>query len=170
MLSNRGGKEGMAKNNYSIGISLLAVAFVLLLGKLGVFSFLGSLFWPIFIFVPGLLLHFLYFGRVLPSGVLIPGGILVTYSLLFFYSNIFGWKTMGYIWPGFLFGIAVGLYEYYLFDRNSPKAALTASLVLAIASAVLFGFIFLFKAGIYFIVFLLVLAGIFMVLRRPKRW
>jgi hypothetical protein len=157
----------MAKNNYSIGIVLIAAAVFLLLGKLGIFHFLGSLLWPLFVLIPGLLLHFFYFNRVLPSGVLVPGGMLVTYSLMFFFCNILGWHTMGYLWPGFIFGVAVGLYELYIFNRQSDRRVLTAAIVVAITAAALFAMMLLLKLSIYFIALLLVLAGIVIMMRKP---
>jgi hypothetical protein len=160
----------MARNNYSLGFILIVVAVVLLLGKLGVFGFLGSLFWPIFVLLPGLLLHFLFFGRILPVGVLVPGGILITYALMFFYCNIFGWGSMKYLWPGFIFGVAVGLYELHIFNRNSLRGTFTASFVLAVISLVLFAIAFLFTVSIYVIALVLIAIGLIMMLRRRRSW
>jgi hypothetical protein len=160
----------MARNNYSVGLVLIGIAVILLLGKLGVFSFLGGLLWPVFILLPGVVFHFLYFSRVLPSGVLVPGGILVTYSLMFFFCNIFGWGAMSYLWPGFIFGVAVGLYELHLFDRHSGKGVLTAAMILAAISAVFFALAFMFTAGIYFIIFVLLVAGVGLIMTRKRGW
>ncbi|MFM9329747.1 hypothetical protein [Paenibacillus mesotrionivorans] len=160
----------MARNNYSVGLVLIGIAVILLLGKLGVFSFLGGLLWPVFILLPGVVFHFLYFSRVLPAGVLVPGGILVTYSLMFFFCNIFGWGAMSYLWPGFIFGVAVGLYELHLFDRHSGKGVLTAAMILAAISAVFFALAFMFTAGIYFIIFVLLVAGVGLIMTRKRGW
>lgn len=160
----------MTRNRYSIGVVLIIIAVILLLGKLGVFAFLGKMLWPVFVLAPGLLLHFLYFGRMLPSGVLVPGGILVTYSVMFFYCNLFGWHSMSYLWPGFIFGVAVGLYELQLFDRNAPRGTMTAALILGAIAAVLFAISLLFSLSIYVIALLLVAVGIVMVMRRPRSW
>jgi hypothetical protein len=160
----------MARNNYSVGLVLIGIAVILLLGKLGVFSFLGGLLWPVFILLPGVVFHFLYFSRVLPAGVLVPGGILVTYSLLFFFCNIFGWGAMSYLWPGFIFGVAVGLYELHLFDRHSGRGVLTAAMILAAISAVFFALAFMFTAGIYFIIFVLLVAGVGLIMTRKRGW
>src|SRR4051794_13322915 len=102
----------MSKNQYSVGILILVAGVIILFGKLGVFGFIGSVFWPLFILVPGVLLHVLFFGRMLPAPVLIPGGILSTYGLLFLVCNITSWGTMTYLWPVFILGVAVGLYEF----------------------------------------------------------
>jgi hypothetical protein len=160
----------MAKNNYSLGLILIVLAVVLLLGKLGVIGFLGNLFWPIFILLPGILFHILYFSRILPVGVLVPGGMLVTYSILFFYCNVFGWSSMAYLWPGFIFGVAVGLYELHIFNRSGSRGPFTAALVLAVVSFVFFAIAFLFTIGIYFIAVVLIGIGLIMMVKRRKTW
>jgi hypothetical protein len=160
----------MVRNQYSLGIMIILIGIVILLGKFGVFSFLGALFWPVFVLAPGLLFHFLFFGRVLPSGVLIPGGILTTYSLMFFFCNIFGWQAMAYIWPGFILGVAVGLYEFYLFDRHQPRGALIASIILTVIAAVFFGFTLLFSGGVYFVAIGLILLGVLLIFRNKQSW
>jgi hypothetical protein len=160
----------MSRKNYSIGIVLIAIAVILLLGKLGVFHFLGSILWPLFVLVPGLIFHLLYFNRIFPAAVLVPGGILVTYSLMFIYCNMFGWNSMGYLWPGFIFGVAVGLYEMYWFERSSDRRVLLAAMVVGGISVVFFAMTILFKLGIYVIVIVLLLAGAWMMLRKPKTW
>ncbi|RAU99210.1 hypothetical protein [Paenibacillus sp. YN15] len=160
----------MTRNNYSVGLLLIGIAVILLLGKLGVFSFLGGLLWPVFILLPGVVFHFLYFSRVLPAGVLVPGGILVTYSLMFFFCNIFGWGAMSYLWPGFIFGVAVGLYELHLFDRHAGKGVFTAAMILALLSAVFFALAFMFTAGIYFIIFVLIVVGVGLIMTRKRSW
>jgi hypothetical protein len=159
----------MNRNNVSVGVLLIAVAIILLLGKLGVFSFLISRLWPLLVLALGVLLHMLYFNRTLPYGALVPGGILITYSLMFLFCSLFGWGAMAYLWPGFIFGAAVGLYELYFFERRD-RGALTASFVLAVISAVFFGMTVLAKLGVYFIAIVLVIAGLFMIWRRPRAW
>jgi hypothetical protein len=160
----------MARNNYSVGLLLIGIAVVLLLGKLGVFSFIGHLFWPLLVMAAGALLHYLYFARMLPAGVLVPGGMLVTYSLMFLYCNLFGWHSMAYLWPGFIFGAAVGLYELQMFERMTGGGLWTASIVLAVLSAILFGFTFLFAIGIYAVAVILIIVGILLVVRRQRSW
>jgi len=160
----------MRANRLSLGIIIIVLGLIILLGKLGVFSFVWGIFWPIFVLAPGLLLHLFYFSRTLPAAALVPGGILVTYSLMFFYCGIFGWKSMTYLWPGFIFGVAVGLYEYFLFSQEKPRGALIVSLILGVVSIIFFGFSLMKTNAIYFIAIALILIGLFMILRRPKTW
>jgi hypothetical protein len=160
----------LTNNRYSIGLIIVAVGVVLLLGKLGVFGFFWDVFWPVFVLAPGLLLHALYFSRVLPSGVLIPGGILVTNSIIFFLCTIFSWNLMAYLWPGFIFAVAVGLYEFYLFDKYSPRGTLVAAVILAVVSGVCFSMTILFTVGIYFIAFVLIIVGAYMIFNKRRSW
>lgn len=160
----------MRSNRMSLGVIIILLGIFILLGKLGVFTFVWSVFWPIFILAPGVLFHLFYFSRTMPAGVLIPGGILVTYALMFFYCTTFGWHSMSYLWPGFIFGVAVGLYEYYFFSDDKPRGALIASMIVGAVSIVFFGFTLIRTDAIYVIAAALILLGLFMILRRPRTW
>ncbi|MGM0879586.1 MAG: hypothetical protein ACQEXQ_00910 [Bacillota bacterium] len=160
----------MPNNKYSAGIILLLAGAVILLGKLGVFSFLGAIFWPLLVLIPGILLHVLYFGRLVPAVVLVPGGMLVVYALLFVFCNLLGWDSLKYLWPLFIFGVAAGLYEYYLFGSSRPPVVLTASIALAAASALFIILVLLWSWGIYAIAVAFIAAGIWMMLSKRRRW
>ena len=159
----------MNRSNASLGIILVAVAVFLVLGKLGVFTFLVKLLWPALEMAAGLILNYLYFRKTLPDIVLIPGGILVVYSLLFLIGTIFGWETMRILWPGYLFGIAVGLYEWAVYGNGfAPRSVYSSAIVLAVASGLLFVMVII-KANIYILAALLLIVGIFFMLRRSRR-
>lgn len=160
----------MPSNKYSAGIILLIAGIIILLGKVGVFGFLGAIFWPLLVLIPGVLLHVLYFGRLLPAVALVPGGMLVVYALLFIVCNIAGWESLKYLWPLFLFGVAAGLYEYYMFGSNVPRVVFTASLVTGVASIVFLLLILLWSWGIYLVAAALIAAGAWMMLGARKRW
>ena len=160
----------MPNNKYSAGIILLLVGVVILLGKVGVFSFLGAIFWPLLILIPGILLHVLFFGRLIPAALLVPGGMLVVYALLFVVCNIFGWDVLKYLWPLFLFGISVGLYEYYMFGSSTPRIVLTAAIAIAAASALFLVLVLMWSWGIYVIAAALIAAGIWMMYGSRRRW
>ncbi|PZD93915.1 hypothetical protein DNH61_20680 [Paenibacillus sambharensis] len=160
----------MSKNQYSVGILILAAGVVILLGKLGVFSFIGSVFWPLFLLIPGILLHVLYFGRMLPAVLLIPAGMLSVYSLLFLFCNLFGWTYMRYLWPLFLLGAAVGLYEFYLFDSSKSRTAFVSAVALGGSALLLFAMMLLWGFGIYLIAVVLIVLGAWMAFGRRIRW
>ncbi|MFD0588087.1 hypothetical protein ACFQZE_08740 [Paenibacillus sp. GCM10027627] len=160
----------MPANKYSAGIILLLAGVVILLGKLGVFSFLGAIFWPLLVLIPGVLLHVLYFGRVVPAVALVPGGMLVVYALLFVICIIFGWESMRYLWPLFIFGVAAGLYEYHLFGSSVPKIVFKMAIALAAASVLMLVLILLWSWGIYLVALLCMAAGAWMMFGTRKRW
>ncbi|MGO4541351.1 hypothetical protein [Paenibacillus sp. YIM B09110] len=159
----------MPNNKYSAGIILLLAGVVILLGKLGVFSFMGAIFWPLLVLIPGVLLHVLYFGRLLPAAALVPGGMLVVYALLFVVCNLFGWDNLKYLWPLFIFGVAAGLYEYYLFGSSRQQVVFRAAIALAAASAVFMVLVLMWSWGIYAIAVVLIGAGAWMTIGRGSR-
>lgn len=159
----------MNRSTRQAGIVLIAVGVLLLAGKFGVFHSAAANLWPLFLLLPGLFFHYLRFGRGVHAGVLVPGGILVTYAAMFFVCNLIGWQAMAWLWPGFVFGPAVGLFEAYFFDPGKPRGLLVASGVLAAVSALLFGIVLVASGGVYLIAAVLIAAGLFMIASRPRR-
>lgn len=160
----------MNKQSAAVGILVLAAGLVILLGKLGVFAFIGNVFWPLFILIPGILLHVLFFGRMAPSIVLVPAGILTVVSVVLLIGNWFGWNLLRFLWPFFLFAVAVGLYEYDVFGNARSRTVWLASMGLAALSLILFVTTLLWTWGIYVIAAILIVFGAWLVIRRPKIW
>ncbi len=158
----------MNRSSYVSGMVIILVGIFLLLGKIGVFDFIGSMIWPVFVLIPGLFFHFLFFSKGVSSGILIPGGILTVISFMFFYCNALGWDSMRYLWPGFIMSVAIGLFETYFFDPNKPRAAFIGSAILATISAVFFSFTLLLASGIYFVAIGLIVLGLLLVRRKPN--
>lgn len=156
----------MRNNSFSLGIAIIVIGVLIILGKLGVFQFIAGALWPASFLIAGIVLHLLFFSRFLPPVVLIPGGMLITYALMFFYCNIFGWSHMSYLWPGFIFGIAVGLYECYMFAAHRHRSYLLAALILAVIAAIFFLFMVFATGGIYVFAIALIIAGGVLLLRR----
>lgn len=158
----------MNKQSAAVGVLILVAGLVILLGKLGVFAFIGAVFWPLFILIPGILLHVLFFGRMLPAVSLVPAGILTCVAVLLLIGNWFDWSAMKYLWPFFLLAVSVGLYEYYVFGQVRSRSLWTVSVALAALSVVLFFFTLLWSWGIYLIAILLIAFGAWLMLRRPR--
>ncbi|MFD1955216.1 hypothetical protein ACFSL6_13810 [Paenibacillus thailandensis] len=160
----------MPNKKYSAGMILLLAGIVLLLGKWGVITYLGAMFWPLLVLIPGVLLHVLFFGRMLPAVVLVPGGMLIVYTVLFILCNIYGWNIIREAWPVFLLGIAVGLYEYYMFGNSRSRTTLAASLWLGGAAVVLLAVSLVWSWGLYVIAVLLIVAGGWMTFAKRSYW
>ncbi|MEC0369922.1 hypothetical protein P9847_24010 [Paenibacillus chibensis] len=157
-----------SKNDVRLGLFIVVAGVVILLGKLGVFGFLGRTLWPLAIVVVGLLVHLLYFSGRARAAVLIPGGILVVYGLLFEICNLWGWSVMSHLWPVFLLGIAVGAYEYYLFESPKPGGVLPFAWILGLVSLVLLFFTLLHTGAIYVLAVVLIALGIWFISGRGR--
>ncbi|GIO30517.1 MULTISPECIES: hypothetical protein [Paenibacillus] len=152
-----------SKNDVRLGLFIVIAGVVILLGKLGVFGFLGRTLWPFAIIIVGLLLHLLFFSKRARAYVLIPGGALVVYGLMFAICNFWGFGLMTYLWPVFLLGIAVGVYEYHMFESPKPEGVLLIALFLGIVSFVLLFFTLLHTGAIYVLAVLLIALGIWFI-------
>ncbi|AHM67011.1 hypothetical protein ACT3XG_16400 [Paenibacillus polymyxa] len=160
------GKERM------IGVGIVAVGLIILLGKLGTFSFLGRNLWPLLILIPGIVLHAMYMMRKVSPFMLLPAGILSVYGFLFFLCNTWGWHLMVYLWPMFLLGVAIGLWEYAINDISLSRNVYTGSVLLGLISVLLLIITLLSTGIMYIIAVLLIGAGIWLVInnRSKRNW
>jgi hypothetical protein len=157
------------RNEKAIGIFIVAAGIIILLGKLGVFGFIGLNFWPLLILLPGIALHALYYARISPAWSLVPAGMLTVYGVVFGITNTWGVGLLGRLWPAFLLGVAIGLLEYGLAERRRPEFVMLAALILGVASIILFGFTLLNTGIIYVLAVLLILGGVWMLLGRGRQ-
>jgi hypothetical protein len=100
------------------GTIMVLIGLALLSNNLGLIDIDLSLLWPLFLVVPGLALEIGYLADGRDAGVLVPAGMLITYGLVFFANIIWGWHNMAYLWPFFPLGVAIGLFQLYLFGRR----------------------------------------------------
>lgn len=160
----------MSENNKIMtGVIILAAGVIILLGKLGVFSFLGKTLWPLILLIPGIVLHLWHFWRKGPSELLIPGGILVVYSIVFFAGIIGGWSTLKYTWPLFFLGIAVGLFEFYLFSPQSQRGILISSLIVGAVSVLFLSFTLFSLPIVYVLAAMLIIGGVWLIASKGTR-
>lgn len=157
-----------SKNDIKLGIFIVVAGIVILLGKLGVFGFLGSVLWPLVILLPGVLLHMLFFSRRASASVLIPAGILTVYGLLFGLCNIWGWDLMKDLWPVLLLGVAVGLYEYSIYAPGRTGGLTAIAVSLGILSFALCVFSLMGTGALYLIGIVLIAAGIWLITGRGR--
>jgi hypothetical protein len=158
----------MSKNQFAIGILFVAAGIFILLGKLGVFSFIGTNFWPLILILPGVFVHVLFFGRIVPSTILIPGAFLTVSGILFFICIATSWTNMQYLWPFFLFGIAIGVAEFYFFDEKMPKQALTLALILTFLTFLFFFVVAEINWGFYLLAVACVAFGVWILVKSVR--
>ena len=112
---------------------------LLVAGQIYDMNFLSfSNFWPLFILIPGILIEVNFFSLKREPAILVLGGIFTTTGLLFFFETSTSWKYSTQTWPIYTLGLAIGLFQYYLFSKKN-KALLFFIFLLAFVS--LFSFV-----------------------------
>jgi hypothetical protein len=141
------------------GIILLVGGVLLLLAQAKIIVDIQSLIVPIILLGLGLAFHLQYFfsGRK-NEGVLVPGGILLVYGLLFLAVQKFG-QSFQILWPLFILGPALGLFELYVFSRGRSGSMAPVFILTAVGGGAL-----LFTCGVVsdwnvFIAALLIVIG-----------
>ncbi|MEK3866276.1 hypothetical protein MHH60_22635 [Paenibacillus sp. FSL H7-0716] len=157
-----------SKKDIQLGIFIVAAGIVILLGKLGVFGYLGRALWPLVILIPGIVLHMLFFSRRASASVLVPAGILTVYGLLFGLCNIWGWGLMRSLWPVLLLGLAVGLYEYSIYEPRRTGGLSAIAVTLGLLSLALCIFSLMGTGAIYLIGIVLIAVGIWLITGRGR--
>lgn len=118
--------------------SVLFGSFLIIIGFIFLFDSLGfiegdiwEIIWPIFLLIPALFFHYSFFsGRVKNAGILVPGGIMLVLSGLFFFHTLTGWGSSEYTWPFYLYAVAFGLFELYIFGERE-RGLLVPIIILA---------------------------------------
>ncbi|WP_342562421.1 hypothetical protein NST84_22850 [Paenibacillus sp. FSL R7-0345] len=157
-----------SNKDMKLGILIAAAGLIILLGKLGVFGFLGRTLWPLVILIPGLFLHVLFFSRRASAMILVPAGILTVYGLLLGFCNTWGWGYMRHLWPVLLLGVAVGLYEYAFYSPGRTGGLTAFSVILGLFSIALLVFSMIGTGVFYLLGIMLVVAGIWLMIGRRK--
>jgi len=157
----------MKKINYLFGLFLLFIGVLLILANFGVIEIVWENLWPLFLLIPGILFELSYFIYRKDAGLLVPGGILITYGLLFSVNVIYGWHLMEDLWPIFPLGVAVGLFQLYLFGGREKGLLIPVGILGAISLFFLINNLlfvdFRLLAGI-----LLVVIGIWVIFKKIK--
>jgi hypothetical protein len=129
-------KNYKKKSIFGYILIVLGIIFILKLLNLITFRFsagffIGSFFkyfWPLFILVPGLALHASFFkGKTKDPGILIPGGIFLGVGLTCQLGMLFNIWTI--VWPGFIFSVAIGLFEFYVYGRRNKGILIPVGII-----------------------------------------
>lgn len=159
---------------WGFGLIILGAGLLLSGGReIGVGT-IFSYFWPsMFVLPVGLFFHWLYFSvfRRRNVGVLVPGGILLVSGLICQAATLLdGWV---YLWPGFIFAVAVGLFELYWFGGRNRWLLVPINILLAISLLFFLvftlGSLFGWMAGQPLAAYVLIAAGVIFLLVQKKR-
>jgi len=158
----------MKKINYLFGLFLLFIGVLLILANFGVIEIVWENLCPLFLLIPGILFELSYFIYRKDAGLLVPGGILITYGLLFLVNVMYGWHLMEDLWPIFPLGVAIGLFQLFLFGGREKGILIPVGILGAISLFFLINNLlfvdFRLLAGI-----LLVLIGIWVIFKKLNR-
>ena len=112
----------MKKQTSLFGIILIFVGSVLLADQIYEINFLSfSNFWPLLILIPGVLLEISFFCLKKEPAILVLGGIFTTTGLLFVFETSTNWQYSTDTWPIYTLGLAIGLFQYYLFSTKNKS-------------------------------------------------
>ena len=157
----------MKKINYIFGFLLLFTGVILILSNFGVIEIVWDNLWPLFLLIPGIVFELSYFIYRKDAGLLVPGGILITYGFLFLVNVIYGWHLMENLWPIFPLGVAIGLFQLFLFGGREKGLLIPVGILGAISLFFLFNNLlfvdFRLLAGI-----VLVVVGIWIIFKKTK--
>lgn len=124
----------MKRSNTLLGGAFVVLGAILLSARYlfgaDMFSLGPDDFWPMIVLLLGVVFELVYFTAQRAPGFLVPGGILTTYGLLFFFEVSTNWRFAAYTWPVYILGVAIGLFQLYLFTGR-PKGLLIAVGILA---------------------------------------
>ena len=156
----------MKKINYIVGLSLLFMGVLIILANFGVIEIVWENLWPLFLLIPGIVFELSYFIYRKDAGLLVPGGILITYGLLFSVNVIYGWRLMEYLWPIFPLGVAIGLFQLYLFGVREKGLLIPVGILGAIS-------LFFLINNLLFVYFrvlagIVVIIGIWIIFKKTK--
>lgn len=155
----------MRRDNLFAGIILILFGIIFLLSNFGILDISFQKLWPLFILVPGVVFELAFFTNRKEPGLLVPAGILITTGIVFIITVTFGWNLMDYLWPFFPFGVALGLFQLYLFgDREAalliPVGIIGGFSLIALSFTLNFWSMDLILSGI------LILSGLLIIFKR----
>lgn len=159
------------KRNLTIGLVLVAIGVFLIVQKtIGLDIEVWSFIWPLFLLIPGIVMHINYFTKDKKSGGLIVAGILTTYGALFLFNTLtynMYHEKLNFI---YFLGIGIGFLENYLFG-SKKYGDLSATLVFTIISIIIFlkdVFPNLISLRDYVLPGILILFGVLILFRKAK--
>ena len=156
------------KSNILWGFFLLFAGGLLILANFGIIEIAWDNIWPLFVLIVGIFFEASYFIYRKEAGLLVPGGILITYGLLFSISAIYGWHLMGDLWPIYPLGVAIGLFQLYLFGGRDKGLMVPVGILGAVSLFFLINN-FLFIDFRLLVGIILVVIGIGIILKKTKK-
>ncbi|MDZ7362539.1 MAG: hypothetical protein ONB46_17725 [candidate division KSB1 bacterium] len=123
--------------------------------------------WPMLLFAGSAVFFVIFLTDRRNVGLLMPATILLVYGALFQYCTLTGWWRMSELWPLFIFGPGLGFFMMYLFGHRESGLLIPACILICLSVVFFFAFGPFRYYSRYWPV-LLIIAGLFLLLRRKK--
>jgi len=148
-----------------LGVLLIAVGAIFL--AVNLFGIGWRTLWPMLLFAGSAVCFVIFLTDRRNIGLLMPATILLVCGALFQYCTLTGWWRMSELWPTFILGPGLGFLMMYLFG-NRESGLLIPACILICLSAVFFVAFGPFRYYSRYWPVLLIIAGLFLLLRRKK--
>ena len=127
----------MKKSKVYIGAFLIILGCLFLLEKVGLNINFGF-YWPVVLLIPGIIFWVSFYQdkERKSSALLIPGTILIIYSLYFFFNQMYDYSYAGETSFIFTFGVALGFFAAYYFDKVKKKGYMITAWILSGAALI----------------------------------
>ncbi|WP_368659095.1 hypothetical protein AB3Z07_08870 [Metabacillus halosaccharovorans] len=152
------------------GVCLIGLGLFFSLQSFGLIGNLWSVSWPIILLFVSVGFHLGFFlsgGKKQQAGLLVPGGILFVLSLLFMFEEMTNWSFSGFIWPFYLFAVAFGLFELWLFGGKEVGLLIPIFILSGLGVVFLIQNLFTFNI-LSFWPAILIIIGLFLIFGRGR--
>ncbi|HAZ37758.1 MAG TPA: hypothetical protein DEF85_06420 [Clostridiaceae bacterium] len=123
------------KKSSVIGITMIGIGILLMVqNTIGLSVDIWSIIWPLFLLIPGIVIHANYFrGNRRESWSILLGGILLVYGAFFLLKAIIKWPDSYNMDFVYTLGIGVGFLESYLFNKKSSMNLILSIIFIAVS-------------------------------------
>jgi len=165
----RGGSK-LKKGKIFYGVCLVGLGLFFLFQTLGLIGDMWNLSWPIILLFVSVGFHLGFFltgGKKQQAGLLVPGGILFVLSLLFMFEEVTNWSFSHFTWPFYLFAVAFGLFELWLFGGREFGLIIPIFILSGLGFIFLIQHLFTFNILSFWPVILIII-GLFLIFGRNR--
>lgn len=124
------------KKSLVVGITMIGIGILLMIqNTIGLSVDIWSIIWPLFLLIPGIVIHANYFrGNRGETGSILLGGILLVYGVFFLLRAIIKWPDSYNMDFVYTLGIGVGFLESYFFNKKSSMNLIFSIIFIAVSA------------------------------------
>ncbi|TXC91515.1 hypothetical protein FS935_07710 [Metabacillus litoralis] len=153
------------------GIFLVGIGILFSLQSIGLIDNFWSFSWPLLLLFVSIGFHLGFFlsgAKKQQAGLLVPGGILFVLSILFMFEEMTNWSFSEYTWPFYIFAVAIGLFELWLFGGREFGLLIPIFILFGLSFVFIIQNLFTFNV-LSFWPAILIIVGLFLIFGRTSR-